>query len=197
MQKLSKNPKFIHSTFKIHSFKIHSLKIHSLIHSKFGSLTIFAKKARTSSNVVLTHCHSVTYFNGLKTHWRKMQKLSKNPKFIHSTFKIHSLKIHSFKIHSFKIHSLKIHSLKIHSLIHSKFGSLTIFAKKARTSSNVVLTHCHSVTYFNGLKPHWRKMQKLSKNPKFIHSFIEHLLSQSSKSGIPPCGKRKILSCSH
>gem|GEM_PF-2721016 len=155
-------------------------------------MTIFAKKARTSSNVVLTHCHSVTYFNGLKTHWRKMQKLSKNPKFIHSTF---------------KIHSFKIHSLKIHSLIHSKFGSLTIFAKKARTSSDVVLTHCHSVTYFNGLKPHWRKIQKLSKNPKFIHSkfihskfihsFIEHLPSQSSKSGIPPCGKRKILSCSH
>ena len=43
---------------------------------------------------------------------------------------------------------------------------MTIFAKKTFPSSNVVLTHCRSTTYYNGLKPHWREMQKLSKNQK-------------------------------
>jgi len=41
---------------------------------------------------------------------------------------------------------------------------LKIFEKKPLLSSNVVLTHYSSAIYYNGLKPHWRKMQKLSKN---------------------------------
>jgi len=41
--------------------------------------------------------------------------------------------------------------------------SLTFFAKKY-FSSNAVLAHCLSTIYDRGLKPHWKKMQKLSKN---------------------------------
>jgi len=45
------------------------------------------------------------------------------------------------------------------------FSSLTIFAKNTHSSSNVVLTHCHSVTYCNGPKPHWRGNAKNVKEP--------------------------------
>jgi len=76
-----------------------------------GSLKIFAKKTRPSSNVVLTHCRSVTYYNGLKPHWRKMQKLSKN----------------HFLIHSFKIHSL-IHSKFNQKIMKKYFGPSTLVA---------------------------------------------------------------------
>jgi len=59
------------------------------------------------------------------------------------------------------------------------FGSLTTFAKKPLPSSNVVLTHCRSAIYCNGLKPHWRKIQKLSKNPNSLTFLLKNKKSNA------------------
>jgi len=46
-------------------------------------------------------------------------------------------------------------------------GFLTIFAKKTHPSFNVILTHCCSVTYCNGLKPIGGNA-KIVKESKFL-----------------------------